>query len=375
MTDTHETVRARTAAFVRDHLNPYVPEWEAVGAMPLREIVAGFAAAGLSGVSRAPDVGGDGLDFSHAMVVAEALGDTDCGAVQMALGVHAVFALGALERFGTPVLRQRHLAPAIRGELVASLAITEREAGSDVAAIRTTARRSSSGWILDGEKAWVANATQADFAVVLAVSAPGERRNAHSLFVVPLDLPGVTRSAPERTLGMHAAECCTLRFDGVRIPRDHLIGEEGHGFRHQMSSFDEERLWAAANTLRTLERCIERTVEHVRGRIAFGRPLFDQQSVQFRLAELATEVAALRALTFSAGARHVAGGMVTQQAAMAKLKAGRLMREVADSCLQYWGGEGYRWDNPVSRLYRDGRLASIGGGADEVMLTLIARQL
>jgi citronellyl-CoA dehydrogenase len=187
-----------------------------------------------------------------------------------------------------------------------------------------------------------------------------------------MDAAGITKQKIHK-VGMHASDTAQLFFDNVRVPRRHLIGEEGKGFTYQMLQFQEERLWAATNSVRGFDRMIDLTIEYTRQRQAFGRSVLDNQVVHFRLAELRTEVEALRALTWSAVEQYVAGQDVTRLASMAKLKSGRLAREVADSCLQYWGGMGYTADNPISQAWRDGRLTSIGGGADEVMLGIICK--
>jgi citronellyl-CoA dehydrogenase len=210
---------------------------------------------------------------------------------------------------------------------------------------------------------------------LLANTAEGAPHRNKSMVVVPMNTPGISIGRKIRKIGMMASDTGLIHFDDVRVPQRYRIGEEGEGFTYQMLQFQEERLWAAANAIQALANCIEQTADYARQRKAFGRSILDNQVVHFRLAELKTEVEALRALTYLATEHYVAGRDVTEWASMAKLKAGRLMREVPDACLQFWGGMGYAWDNPVSRLYRDGRLASIGGGADEVMLGVIAKRM
>jgi citronellyl-CoA dehydrogenase len=203
---------------------------------------------------------------------------------------------------------------------------------------------------------------------------PGRPAHANkSLIVVPLDAEGVERSRKLDKLGMWASDTAQIFFDGVRVPRRHLVGEEGLGFTYQMMQFQEERLWSAANTVTGLNQILDDTIEYTSTRQAFGRKILDNQVVHFRLAELRTEVEALRALVYRATELFVGGEDVTRLASMAKLKAGRLCREVADSCLQYWGGQGYMWESPVARAYRDCRLTSIGAGADEIMLGIICK--
>lgn len=370
-----ESLRGRVRAFVQTQINPHVDVWEEVGRMPLATLFRAMAAEQLLGLTHPARFGGSDCDFSHAVAMAEALGEANCGAVQMSIVVQTELATRALATFGSDELREQFLAPCIAGDTIASLGVTERAAGSDVAAIGTVARSEGSDYRIYGEKTWVANGTQAHFMVVLANTSEGSPHRNKSLIVVPLDLPGVTRGEPVPKLGMRAAETPSIVLDGVRVPKRFVIGEVGHGFRYQMLNFQRERLWAAANCIRTLERCVWLTAEYTAARQAFGKPLLDNQTIHFRLAELKAEIEAFRALTYMATADMVAGKDAGERASMAKLLAGRLMRTVPDACLQYWGAEGYRWNNAVARLFRDGRLMSIGGGADEVMLTIIAKYM
>jgi len=219
---------------------------------------------------------------------------------------------------------------------------------------------------------WITNGLQADWCCLLANTSEGSPHKNKSLIIVPLGASGVTRQKIHK-IGMHSSDTALLFFDDVRVPVRNLIGQEGMGFMFQMLQFQEERLWGAASSLRSLDNMIDATIEYARQRKAFGKSILDNQVVHYRLAELRTEVAALRALTYQAVEMYVSGKDVTKLASMAKLKCGRLSREVTDSCLQYWGGMGYTADNVVARAYRDSRLVSIGGGADEVMLGIIAK--
>ncbi len=222
---------------------------------------------------------------------------------------------------------------------------------------------------------WITNSLQADWMCVLANTSDGPAHRNKTLIMVPMASPGVSVGRQIRKIGMHASDTGLIYFDQVRVPQHYAIGEEGMGFTYQMLQFQEERLWAAANAIQALLNCIDLTVDWARERSMFGGQLLDNQHVYFKLAELKTEVESLRALTYRAGQMYVAGSDVTELASMAKLKAGRLLRLVPDGCMQFWGGMGYTWENRVARLYRDGRLASIAGGADEVMLGIIAKQM
>jgi citronellyl-CoA dehydrogenase len=372
LTPEHRQIADTVERFIENEVNPHVPAWEAAGEFPSHEVFKKMGDLGLLGLKYPEAYGGAGLDFSYSAVMAEALGACACGAVPMAIGVQTDMATPALARFGSDELRREFLAPTIAGDYVACLGVSEPGGGSDVAAIRTHARAEGGEWVINGGKMWITNGLKADWCCLLVNTGDGPSHRNKSLLVVPMDAAGITKQKIHK-VGMHASDTAQLFFDNVRVPRRHLIGEEGKGFTYQMLQFQEERLWAAANSVRGFDRMIDLTIEYTRQRQAFGRSVLDNQVVHFRLAELRTEVEALRALTWSAVEQYVAGQDVTRLASMAKLKSGRLAREVADSCLQYWGGMGYTADNPISQAWRDGRLTSIGGGADEVMLGIICK--
>ncbi len=371
-TPEHEQIADTVRKFVAKELNPHVPEWEAAQEFPSHEVFKKLGDLGLLGIKYPSEYGGMGLDFSYSMVMAEALGDCSCGGVPMAIGVQTDMATPALARFGSDELRREYLAPTIAGDYVACLGVSEAGGGSDVAAAKTSARKEGGDYVINGSKMWITNGLKADWCCLLANTSEGSPHRNKSLIVVPMDAPGITKQKI-RKIGMDSSDTAQLFFDNVRVPQRHLIGQEGMGFTFQMLQFQEERLWGAASSLRGLDRIIDATIEYTRQRQAFGKSILDNQVVHYRLAELRTEVEALRALTYRAVEDYVAGKDVTRLASMAKLKCGRLVREVSDSCLQYWGGMGFTWDNPLARAYRDGRLVSIGGGADEIMLGIIAK--
>ncbi len=373
--DEHRALRATTAKFIDSEINPYAEEWEAAGIFPAHELFRKMGELGLLGISKPLEFGGLGLDYSYQIVFSEELGRVQCGGVGMAIGVQTDMATPALAKFGSDELRREFLAPAIAGEYVASIAVSEPGAGSDVAAITTRATRDGDDYLINGSKMWITSSTQADFLCLLANTGEGKPHSNKSLIVVPTNIPGVSFSERLNKLGMRSSDTAQVFLDNVRVPQRYRIGDEGAGFFYQMLQFQEERLYAAAGGLKGLESCINATIEYARERQAFGRSILDNQVVHFRLAELQSEVEALRALTYDAVEGYINGEDVTMKASMAKLKAGRLSRELTDACLQYWGGMGFMWDNPIARAYRDTRLTSIGGGADEVMLSIICKQM
>ena len=374
-TSEHEALSASVKKFVATEINPYVDEWEREGAFPAHELFRKMGQQGFLGITKPERYGGAGLDWSFSLVFCEAMGEVNGGSVPMAVGVQTDMATPALARFGSDSLRDEFLRPAIAGEQVACIGVSEPEAGSDVAGIRTTARRDGDDYVINGGKMWITNGTQADFMCMLATTGEGPVHRNKSLIVVPLKTRGVTVARKLDKLGMRASDTAQLFFEDVRVPLRHCIGEEGKGFVYQMLQFQEERLWAGASLLRAMEKAIGDTIDYTRQRRAFGRPILDNQVVHFRLAELQTEVELLRALVYRAVEQHVQGEDVTRLASMVKLKAGRLVRELSDACLQFYGGMGFMNETPITRLYRDGRLLSIGGGADEVMLGIIAKYM
>jgi len=375
-TAEHRQLEDTVVKFCDKEINPFVAEWEAKGQFPAHEVFKKLGNLGLLGLKYPEEFGGAGLDFSYSMVMAEALGQCNCGGVPMAIGVHTDMATPALARFGSDELRREFLTPTIAGDMVACLGVSEPGGGSDVAAIKTTASHDGGDYLINGSKMWITSGMQADWCCLLAntsqIDANTPAHKNKSLIVVPMDAPGITRQKINK-IGMHSSDTAQIFFDNVRVPRRNLIGQEGLGFTFQMLQFQEERLWGAAGSLRSLDRLIDQTIEYTRQRKAFGKSILDNQVVHFRLAELRTEVEALRALTYRAVELYVSGKDVTKLASMAKLKSGRLSREVTDSCLQYWGGMGYTADNPISQAFRDSRLISIGGGADEVMLGILCK--
>ena len=379
-THEHREMQKTLKRFIDDHINPQVDAWEAAEMFPAHEVFRELGRLGLLGLTKPEAYGGAGLDYSYSVAMAETLGHIHCGGVPMAIGVQTDMATPALARFGSDELKAQFLAPAIAGEAVACIGVSEPGAGSDVSAIRTHARKDGDDYVISGQKMWITNSLQADWICLLVNTSDGPAHKNKSLVMVPLreggkPVKGFEVGQKIRKIGMHSSDTGLLHFDEVRVPQRYRIGAEGAGFVYQMQQFQEERLWCAASALEALNNCIEWTIEWARERQLFGAHLIDQQWVQFKLAELRTEVEALRALTYLACERYVAGEDVTEWATMAKLKAGRLNRLVPDTCLQFWGGMGFTLENKVSRMYRDGRLASIGGGADEVMLGILAKTM
>src|SRR5438477_1459159 len=372
-TADHDEPRRILQKFIAAEINPFVDEWEKADIFPAHELFKKLGDLGCLGLNKPVEFGGQGLDYSYALMMAEELGAITCGGVPMAIGVQTDMATPALARFGSDAVRREFLSPAIAGDAVACIGVSEPGAGSDVASIKTTARSDGDDYVINGGKMWITNGTQADWICLLANTGDGPRHRNKSLIIVPMKMKGVEIARKLDKLGMRASDTAQIFFDNVRVPQRYRIGEEGMGFIYQMQQFQEERIWAAAAGLMKMERMIRMTIEYTAGRQAFGKSILDNQVVHFRLAELETKVELLRSHVYRTVEEYLAGDDVTQLASMAKLTAGRLVREVSDSCLQYWGGMGYMTESEISRMYRDARLTSIGGGADEIMLGIISK--
>ena len=391
-THEHLEIQKTLKRFIDEKINPHVEQWEEDEIFPAHEVFKGLGDLGLLGLTKPEAYGGAGLDYSYGMAMVEALGYTHCGGVPMAIGVQTDMATPALARFGSPELCREFLTPAIAGDAVGCIGVSEPGAGSDVASIKSYARKDGDDYVISGQKMWITNSLQADWMCMLVntgdATSPtgGNHHKNKSLIIVPMRegpgkgvnrklVKGIEVAKKIRKIGMNSSDTGLIYFDEVRVPQRNLIGKEGQGFIYQMMQFQEERLFAAASAIQGLTNCIQWTIEWAQERKLFGATLADQQWVQFKLAEVKTEVEALRALTYRACELYVSGQDVTELASMAKLKAGRLKRIVPDTCLQFWGGMGYTLENRVARMYRDGRLASIGGGADEVMMGILAKTM
>ncbi len=372
-TADHDEPRRILQRFIANEINPYVDQWEADGIFPAHELFKKLGNLGFLGLSKPVEFGGQGLDYSYELMCSEELGAVRCGGVPMAIGVQTSMATPALAKFGSDEVRREFLAPAIAGDMVACIGVSEPGAGSDVASIKTSARSDGDDYVINGGKLWITNGTQADWICLFANTSDGQVHRNKSLICVPMKTKGVNVARKLDKLGMRSSDTAQIFFEDVRVPKRNRIGEEGKGFTYQMLQFQEERLFGAIAGLKRHEGTINDTIEYTRNRMAFGKSILDNQVVHFRLAELLTEVELLRSLVYRAGEALIAGEDVTKLASMAKLRAGRLNREVPDACLQYWGGMGFMNETLVSRSYRDGRLTSIGGGADEVMLTILCK--
>ncbi|RYF82531.1 MAG: acyl-CoA dehydrogenase [Comamonadaceae bacterium] len=375
LTHEHEQLRSTIQRWIAEQVNPQVDEWEKAEIFPAHQVFKQMGELGLLGLDKPTEDGGAGLDYSYGALLAETLSEINCGGIPMAIGVQTDMCTPALARHGSAELRAEFLGPAIAGEQVGCIGVSEVGSGSDVASIKTTARKDGDDYIINGGKMWITNSTQADWCCLLVNTSDGPSHRNKSLVIVPMKTKGVSIARKLQKIGMDSSDTGQLYFDDVRVPQRHRIGEEGQGFIYQMEQFQIERLWGALNSTGFAQRAIDITIDYTRERQAFGRSILDNQWVNFKLAEMQAEVDCVRALAWQGVEDVVAGRDATRLATVAKLKAGRLTREVSTGCLQFWGGMGYMNDSLISRLFRDMRLSSIGGGADEVMLQILTKYM
>lgn len=372
-TDEHREFRRVLREFVEQEINPHADAWEEAGMMPLHDVFTKMGDLGFLGLEYDPAYGGQGADHLYTVILAEEFGRADLGSIGMALGVQVFMATPSLHEHGSHELKERYLAPALRGEMVCSVAVTEPDAGSDVAAITTRAVRDGDEFVINGSKIYITNSLQADWICLLARTSDEGGYMGMSQIVVPTDTPGFEVSRKLDKLGMRASDTGLLTFDDARVPVANVIGTEGLGFQQQMAQFVVERMWASYTAVPAYELALQRTADYLRQRMAFGKPLLTHGYIQYKLAELAAEVDLLKQYNYAAADTYLAGKDVNRMATIAKLKAGRLGREIADWCLQFHGGLGYMEETWTTRFLRDNRLSSIGGGTDETMLQVLAR--
>lgn len=370
--EDHEALRSLVKRFVDREINPNLDEWEET-TIPLHDLFSKIAELGLFGIRYDTRYGGMGLDDWFDTVFLEEIGHIQSMGAQASILVQTHLATPALHEFGSEYLKETYLKPAIAGKLVSALAITEPGAGSDVAALRTTAKKDGDSYIINGSKTFITNSLQADFLTLLARTSEGPGYHCFGLFVVPTDLPGFVVSKELDKLGWRCSNTCELFFDDLRIPAENLIGEPGEGFIYQMKQFQYERFSALPLAYVTARDIIDLTIDYIRQRKVFGKPLISRQVLRHRLVDWLTEIESLRQLTYHIVRMKIEKRDATKEISMGKLMAGRMLRRVADGCLQMFGGMGYMNENIITRYWRDVRLASIGAGADEVMSEIIAK--
>src|SRR5689334_8571204 len=365
--DEHEALRESIHRFVVSELAPHAEAWEETTFPDW--VFPRMGELGFLGLSYPEKYGGQGGDYFANIVLAEEMVHSNSGGLAMGVAVHTDMATPPIHLFGTEAHKQAYLVPAIRGEKISCLGITEPDAGSDVAGIKTRAVRDGDEWVINGSKTYITNGHRADFIVLVTKTGDDE----HTLFLVDMDLPGVIREKRLEKLGMHASDTALLAFQDVRVPHDAVLGEIGKGFYHIMWELQGERLIGAAGCVAGAQRAFDRTLAYANERIAFGRPIGRFQVTRHKFAEMATKIEAARQLNYTTAWRFTNGEYPVREISMAKLYASRIAVEVADECLQIYGGAGYMQEYGVERVWRDLRLNRIGAGTDEIMLDVIGR--
>jgi acyl-CoA dehydrogenase len=370
--EEHEELRASIRRFVARELRPHAADWERERWFP-DSVFADMARHGFLGLKYPEAYGGQGGDFLHDAVLTEELARCGSGGVAAGIGAHVGIATPPVWRFGTEDQKRHYLAPAIAGEKIAALGITEPGAGSDVAAVRTRADRVDGGWLVNGEKTYITNGVRAHFIVTAVRTTP--RGGHHGMSFLLVDRQEGVRSSKLEKLGWHASDTATIAFEDVFVPEENLLGPEHEGFRLIMANFQWERLLMALGATAAMQVALERTLAFARERKAFGRPLTGHQAIRHKLVDVATAVHACRCVTYDALARFAAGEEPVQEVTMAKLVTQRTAFDVMDTCLQVHGGAGYMREYEIERMARDARLGPIGGGTDEVMREILGKTL
>ena len=371
-TEEHEELRSSIRGFLERELAPHAQEWEEERWFP-NEVFSKLAAQGLLGLKYPAEYGGQGGDYLHESVLCEEMARVGSGGTAAGIGAHVNIATPPIWKFGSEEQKQSYLVPAIRGEKIGALGITEPGAGSDVASLRTRAERLDDGFLVNGEKTYITNGVRADF-IVTAVKTTAEGGHHGISFLIIERGEGVSAAKLEK-LGWHASDTATIAFEDVFVPAANLLGPLHEGFKLIMANFQWERLAMALGAVGAMRLAWERTAAFAREREAFGRPLSGHQVIRHRLADLATSVYTCRCVTYDALRRFVAGEEPIGEVTMAKLLTQRACFELMDACLQIHGGAGYMREYWVERAARDARLGPIGGGSDEIMREILGRTL
>jgi alkylation response protein AidB-like acyl-CoA dehydrogenase len=370
-TDEHDALRESIRAFVVKELAPHADEWEET-TFP-DSVFHRMGELGLLGLDKPERYGGQGGDYYTSLVLAEELVHARSGGMAMGVAVHTDMAMPPILAFGTEEQKQTWVVPAIAGTKILCLGITEPDAGSDVAAIKTRAARDGDEYVINGSKTYITNGHRADAIVLVTKTDPDAAYDGFTLFLVPMDLPGVIREQRLEKLGMHASDTALLAFQDVRVPASAVLGEVGKGFYHIMWELQGERLIGAAGAVAAAQHCFDRTLAYALERHAFGRQIGHFQVIRHKFAEMATKIESARQMVYTTAWRHCNGEYPVREISMAKLHASRIAVEVADECIQIHGGAGYMKEYGIERVWRDLRLNRIGAGTDEIMLDVIGR--
>jgi alkylation response protein AidB-like acyl-CoA dehydrogenase len=369
--DEHEQLRESITNFAIKELAPHADEWEET-TFP-DSVFRRMGELGFLGLDKPEQYGGQGGDYFSAIVLGEAISNANCGGLAMGIAVQTDMAMPPILALGTEEQKQQWAVPAIKGEKILCLGITEPDAGSDVKGIKTRAVRDGDEFVINGSKTYITNGHRADVIVLVTKTDPDAGYDGFTLFLVPMDSPGVIREKKLQKMGMHASDTALLAFQDVRVPASAVLGEVGKGFYHIMWELQGERMIGAAGSVAGAQKCFDRTLEYAKEREAFGKAIGHFQVIRHKFAEMATKIETARQLVYVTAWRFANGEYPVREISMAKLHASRIACEVADECIQIHGGAGYMKEYNVERVWRDMRLNRIGAGTDEIMLEVIGR--
>lgn len=367
----HQLFRQSVRQFIEKEVIPNAEKWESERQIP-KSIFQKMGDLGYLGINFSEDYGGTNADLWYSVVFLEEIARSTMGGFSTAVSVHQYMAINHIAKIGSSLLKEKYLIPAIAGEKIAALGISEPNAGSDVSAILTTAVRDGDEYVINGSKTFITNGTYGDFITLTCKTNTSAGANGVSLIVVDLNAEGISRTKLNK-MGWHSSDTAEISFDNVRVPITHLIGQENAGFYYLMESLQLERLVAAIMAVAGSELSLELTIKYLHERETFGRPIAKYQAIRHKIAEMATEVDIAREFVYSTCWKFTQGEVMVKECSMAKLFTSELAKRVADGCLQFFGGFGYIEDYPICRIYRDARVGTIAGGTSEIMKEIISK--
>jgi alkylation response protein AidB-like acyl-CoA dehydrogenase len=370
-TDAHEELRLHIRRFLEKEVVPHLEEWEET--LFPDAIFKRFGELGFLGLRYPPELGGQGGDYFSAVVLSEEMARAHCGGLGMAVAVQTEMATPPVFKFGDDAQKRRFLVPAISGDAIGAIAMTEPDAGSDLAGMKTTARRFGDEYVINGRKIFITNGARCHWCLVVAKTDSEAGHGGFSLFIVPKQTPGFEVTRTLKKLGMHSSDTAELLFEDCRVPADLRLGEEGEGWRNLMWELQGERLIAACGHIAGAQGLFEYALQYAKDRSAFGRPIAQFQVIKHKLVDMANKIAVVRAFVYETAKRWDEGDYPVREISQAKLMATQVNVEVADEAIQILGGHGYMSEFPVERAWRDARLSRIGAGTDEIMKEIIAK--
>lgn len=373
--EEHKMFREFVRGFIEREINPFVDRWEAEEKFPARELYKKMGNEGLLGLTYPEQYGGLDLDFWYTVIWMEELGAVEAGGIPMSVTVQTEISTPAIAKYGSHELKQQYLRPAIQGDFIGALAITEPDAGSDVTAISTVADEYADHYIMNGRKSYITNGSIADFIMTLCKTSPDQGTRGMSLMLVPAKSPGIIVAQKYKKLGNFCCDHAELTFENVKVPKENIIGMKNMGFDIQMEQFQHERLIEGILACSQGKNILNKAKEYARQRMIFGQRLIDHQSVAFSFVNMETELEFLQQMTYHCADLFIKGHECTREIAMVKLKAGKLLRLITDECLQLLGGYGYMEGTQIARAYRDSRATAITGGSVETMQHILTKFL